>query len=102
MVGRLQTERDKARIIEALRSASGEVDVTAWDARISGLGKRQFVLKTARSAQPSLFTTRWAMSYLRGPLTRDQIAGYIALKMEDVTRLRMSTHPAEFDMYFSS
>ena len=50
MVGRLQTERDKARIIEALRSASGEVDVGAWDARISGLGKRQFVLKTARSA----------------------------------------------------
>jgi hypothetical protein len=70
MVGRLQTERDKARIIEALRSASGEVDVSEWDARISGLGKRQFVLKTARSAQPSLFTTRWAMSYLRGPFTR--------------------------------
>ncbi len=70
MVGRLQTERDKARIIEALRSASGEVDVSDWDARISGLGKRQFVLKTARSARPSLFTTRWAMSYLRGPFTR--------------------------------
>ncbi|MBT8398318.1 MAG: DUF853 family protein [Gemmatimonadetes bacterium] len=70
MVGRLQTERDKARIIEALRSASGDVDVPEWDARISGLGKRQFVLKTARSAQPSLFSTRWAMSYLRGPFTR--------------------------------
>jgi DNA helicase HerA-like ATPase len=73
MVGRLQTERDKARIIEALRSASGEVDVGAWDARISGLGKRQFVLKTARSAQPELFTTRWAMSYLRGPFTRAEL-----------------------------
>jgi len=73
MVGRLQTERDKARIIEALRSASGEVDVGAWDARISGLGKRQFVLKTARSAAPSLFTTRWAMSYLRGPFTRAEL-----------------------------
>ncbi len=73
MVGRLQTERDKARIIEALRSASGEVDVGAWDARISGLSKRQFVLKTARSPQPSLFTTRWAMSYLRGPFTRSEL-----------------------------
>jgi hypothetical protein len=73
MVGRLQTERDKARIIEALRSASGEVDVGAWDARISGLGKRQFVLKTARSPQPSLFTTRWAMSYLKGPFTRSEL-----------------------------
>jgi hypothetical protein len=73
MIGRLQTERDKARIIEALRSASGEVDVGTWDARISGLGKRQFVLKTARSPHPSLFSTRWAMSYLRGPFTRSEL-----------------------------
>jgi hypothetical protein len=73
MIGRLQTERDKARIIEALRSASGDVDVGDWDARISGLGKRQFVLKTARSAQPGLFSTRWAMSYLRGPFTRTEL-----------------------------
>jgi hypothetical protein len=73
MVGRLQTERDKARIIEAMRSASGEIDVGAWDARISALGKRQFVLKSARSPQPDLFTTRWAMSFLRGPLTRSEL-----------------------------
>ena len=73
MVGRLQTERDKARIIEAMQSASGEIDVGAWDARISALDKRQFVLKTARSPQPELFTTRWAMSYLRGPMTRSEL-----------------------------
>ncbi len=73
MVGRLQTERDKARIIEGLRSASGDVDVSAWDARIGGLGKRQFLLKTAKSPQPTLFTTRWAMSFLRGPLTRAEL-----------------------------
>ena len=79
MVGRLQTERDKARIIEAMQSASGEIDVGAWDARISALDKRQFVLKSARSPQPDLFTTRWAMSYLRGPLTRSEL---IRLKEE--------------------
>jgi len=73
MVGRLQTERDKARILEALRSASGDVDVASWGSRIGELGKREFVLKTARSAQPSLFTTRWAFSYLRGPLTRSEL-----------------------------
>lgn len=33
--------------------------------------------------------------------TDDMIDGYIALKMEEVTRLRMATHPAEFDMYYS-
>ena len=80
MVGRLQTERDKARIIEGLRSASGDVDIAAWDARIGGLGKRQFLLKSARSAKPTLFTTRWAMSYLRGPLTR---AVLLRLKPDD-------------------
>ncbi|MEQ9569561.1 MAG: hypothetical protein RLN75_05180, partial [Longimicrobiales bacterium] len=74
MVGRLQTERDKARVIEALRSADGSVDVPAWDARLGGLGKRQFVLKRTRSPQPELFTTRWAMSYLRGPVTRAELA----------------------------
>jgi len=73
MIGRLQTERDKARIVEGLRSASGEVDVAAWDARIGALGKRQFLLKSAASAAPTLFTTRWAMSFLRGPLTRAEL-----------------------------
>lgn len=73
MVGRLQTERDKARILEGLRSASGAVDVEWWDARIGQLGKRQFLLKSAKKAEPALFTTRWAMSYLRGPLTRAEL-----------------------------
>ncbi len=73
MVGRLQTERDKARVLEAMKSASGDVDVSAWDARMGQLGKREFVLKTARSSQPSLFTSRWAMSFLRGPLTRSEL-----------------------------
>jgi hypothetical protein len=74
MVGRLQTERDKARILEALQSAAGDSDVAAWDARIGQLGKRQFLLKSASSATPTLFSTRWAMSYLRGPLTRSELA----------------------------
>jgi glutamine synthetase len=36
-----------------------------------------------------------------GVFTDDSIDGYIELKMEEVTRLRMSTHPVEFDMYYS-
>jgi len=72
-IGRLQTERDKSRILEALQSARGDTDVKALDTLISGLGKRQFVLHNTREKQPTIFTTRWAMSYLRGPLTREQI-----------------------------
>jgi hypothetical protein len=40
---------------------------------VSGLAKRQFVLHDVREKGPVVFTTRWAMSYLRGPLTRDQV-----------------------------
>ncbi|HSM02470.1 MAG TPA: DUF87 domain-containing protein [Acidimicrobiia bacterium] len=74
LIGRLQTERDKARILEALETASGDADVSALDKVISGLGKRQFLLHTTRGSKPRVFTTRWAMSYLRGPLTRDEVA----------------------------
>ena len=75
MVGRLQTERDKARVLEALSSAAGGVDLPAIDAGISGLGSRQFILhNTNDRGGPQRFSTRWAMSYLRGPLTRDQLS----------------------------
>lgn len=73
MIGRLQTEQDKARLLDGLTSAGGEVDVKATAEVISSLGKREFMLREAGSTAPTLFTTRWAMSYLRGPLTREQI-----------------------------
>ncbi len=73
MIGRLQTERDKARILEGLKSASGDVDVKMFDQLISDLDKRQFVLHSTRAKAPRIFTTRWAMSYLAGPLSREQV-----------------------------
>jgi DNA helicase HerA-like ATPase len=72
-VGRLQTERDKERVLEGLRSAAGGVDVSALDKAIGGLEQRQFLLQSAHRDEPELFSTRWAMSYLRGPLTKEQI-----------------------------
>jgi hypothetical protein len=74
MIGRLSTERDKARLLEGLTSAAGGVDIDAVDATISGLAKREFVLRVPGEDTTSVFTTRWAMSYLRGPMTRDQIS----------------------------
>jgi hypothetical protein len=74
MVGRLQTERDKQRLLDGMSAAAGTVDVGAVGDTISGLAKREFVLRRAGKDQPEVFTTRWAMSYLRGPMTRDQIA----------------------------
>jgi hypothetical protein len=73
MIGRLQTERDKARVLEGMKSAAGDVDVAQLDTMIGALGPRQFMLHTARGGAPRKFTTRWAMSFLRGPLTRVEI-----------------------------
>jgi len=78
MIGRLQTDRDKARLLDGMASAAGGADIAAIDATISGLGKREFVLRRAGRDAPDVFTTRWAMSYLRGPMTRDQIANVTA------------------------
>jgi hypothetical protein len=90
MVGRLQTENDKKRVLEGLSSAAGTVDVAAFDRLISGLGKRTFVMHTAKGSQPAVFTTRWAMSYLAGPLTREQVSTL----MEGVERPAVPVVPA--------
>jgi hypothetical protein len=74
MIGRLQTDRDKQRLLDGMSVAAGGIDVAEIGDTISGLGKRQFLLRRAGKDRPELFATRWAMSYLRGPLTRDQIA----------------------------
>ena len=78
MIGRLQTDQDKSRLLDGMSAASGGVDVAAVGNVIAGLAKREFVLRRAGKDQPEVFTTRWAMSYLRGPLTRDQIATLMA------------------------
>ena len=78
LVGRLQTERDKARVLEGLRSAAGGTDVAKLDEAVGGIDKRQFLLVSAHEPEPVLFSTRWAMSYLRGPLTKEQIATLMA------------------------
>jgi len=73
MVGRLQTERDKARLLDGLTSATGAVDIGAVDATISGLAKREFVLQRSGGAGPRTFGVRWALSYLAGPLAKEQL-----------------------------
>ncbi len=76
-LGRLQTERDKARVIEGLEGASTAsrqtFDRVALDSTLSGLGKRVFLMNNVHESEPVLFHTRWALSYLAGPLTQAQI-----------------------------
>ncbi len=74
-IGRLQTERDKARMLDGLEgiSSGSNFDRKNIDKTISSLGKRVFLLHNVHEKGPVIFHTRWAMSYLRGPLTRNQI-----------------------------
>ena len=73
-IGRLQTERDKARVMEGLEGASGgNFNKQAMERTIAGLGKRRFLLHNVHENEPVVFGTRWVMSYLAGPLTRDHI-----------------------------
>jgi hypothetical protein len=76
-LGRLQTERDKARVIEGLEGASAQAGSSfnrqEMEAKLAALGNRVFLMNNVNENEPIVFQTRWAMSYLRGPLTRDQI-----------------------------
>lgn len=74
-IGRLQTERDKMRVMEGLEGASGgqAFDKGVMEQTIAGLGKRVFLLHSVHEPAPITFETRWALSYLAGPMTREQI-----------------------------
>jgi len=81
-LGRLQTERDKARVLDGLEGAAATsgaaFDRSAMETMLSGLQSRVFLMNNVHDDAPVLFHTRWAMSYLRGPLTRAQIATLMA------------------------
>ena len=72
-VGRLQTERDKERLLDGLEGASPGTDRRVFDDLISRLRKRVFLLHNVHEREPVVYHTRWAMNFLPGPLTRAQI-----------------------------
>jgi hypothetical protein len=77
MLGRLQTERDKLRVLDGLEGASAAsgqgLDRARMDTLLSGLAPRTFLLHSVHEPEPRLFQSRWALSYLRGPLSRDEM-----------------------------
>jgi hypothetical protein len=80
-IGRLQTERDKARVLDGLEGAAagaGSFDRRGMEETLAGLGQRRFLLNNVHEDAPQIFETRWVMSYLRGPMTREQIRRVMA------------------------
>ena len=83
LIGRLQTERDKARVIEGLESAlagTGSMDRSTLDKLMSALTQRVFLMRNVHQDAPYLMKSRWALSYLRGPLTGPEITRVMASK----------------------
>ena len=84
-IGRLQTERDRSRVLDGLESAvGGGVDRQHMEQTLSQLGNRVFLMNNVHEDAPVVFETRWAMSYLRGPLTRTQIKTLMGPKSQAV------------------
>jgi hypothetical protein len=77
-IGRLQTERDKMRVLDGLEGAAStqgmKFDRRQMEQILAGLGQRVFLMNNVHDDAPAIFETRWVMSYLRGPLTRNQIS----------------------------
>lgn len=76
-IGRLQTERDKMRVIEGLEGAAATAgasfDRPTMERTLAGLGNRVFLMRNVHDDAPVVFQSRWALSYLAGPMTLPQI-----------------------------
>lgn len=94
-IGKLQAERDKARLMEglkgALAAAGSATDSAMLDTIISSLDSRVFLLHDINLKAPVVFQTRWAMSYLRGPLTRQQIKTLMAPRKAEAAATAAAT-----------
>ncbi len=81
-LGRLQTERDKARVLDGLEgsatSTGRSFDRQSMEQALSGLASRTFVMNNVHEDAPVVFQSRWALSYLRGPLGRNEIKRLMA------------------------
>lgn len=88
-LGRLQTQRDKDRVMEGLEGAAAQTgnkfDRGAMEEALAALGSRVFLMNNVHDDGPTIFQTRWAMSFLRGPLSRMQIQELMDERREELT-----------------
>jgi hypothetical protein len=87
-IGRLQTERDKLRLLEGLDTISSSSNESGnreqMNKLISNLGKRVFIFHSVHTKNPVIFQTRWAMSYLRGPMTKSEVKLIMKDKVQEI------------------
>jgi hypothetical protein len=85
-IGRLQTKQDIDRVIDGLTKAGGELTKSEIADILSNLQKRTFLFKSAHRDDIELFSTRWVLSYLKGPLNKDDIKLLMKDKKESIKK----------------
>lgn len=94
-LGRLQTQRDKDRVLDGLEGASlqqgASFSRSKMERSLSSLSNRVFLMNNVHDDAPTIFQTRWALSYLRGPLSREQISRLMKAKKEDISNKNAPT-----------
>jgi hypothetical protein len=98
-IGKLQTERDKKRVLDGLQGVANQTGINSKDYSdlISSLSSRVFLYHNVHENEPVVFYTRWAMSYLRGPMTRPQIKQLMNIHKE----LTNGSEPTDFISQFN-
>lgn len=86
-IGRLQTSQDKARVIDGLSTMDG-MDKTKLEREISSLNKRHFLVKNIHDSKLRIIKTRFALNYLKGPLSREQISNLMSEKKQNLALLK--------------
>jgi hypothetical protein len=96
-LGRLQTERDKKRVMDGLDGAAAfaetGLDRREMDRILGGLESRTFLLNNVHEDGPVLFRTRWAMSYLRGPMARPEIRRLMEPRLANLEQAPVTSGP---------
>ena len=99
-IGRLQTTQDIDRVIDGLGGKiGGSYSKSEIRSILSNLNKRVFFLKSAHLDDIKLFTTRWVMSYLKGPLKADDISKLMESKKSSSNTKAMTLKTKPNDGY---
>ncbi|MCG3670069.1 DUF87 domain-containing protein [Aliarcobacter butzleri] len=99
-IGRLQTKQDKEKVIDGLSSANeGNLNKDEVMNLISNLEKRNFILKNINEDGIKIFETRWALSYLKGPISKDGIKKLMSeKKKENITTQKIENETTQINI----
>ncbi len=77
-IGRLQTRQDQDRVLAGISGGAGNLDKAQFREMMTGMRGRTFLLSSTHRPEPVLFETRWVLSYLKGPVSLQEIGKLVA------------------------